>query len=145
MQEPERQIIMLLMAIAVLVVACIPAIVYLRERHTLRTWSRATARIQLTFVDKQQTTSGAMTQSRVARYVFRTSDGEIREGLSKVNGEPTVGEEVEVRYNPANPEKSSLFIIPKTTWYVLGIPWTVAFIAFTALCVSDAFWNTMSD
>jgi len=145
MGDNERQIIMLAMAVAVFFIAGIPAIVYLRERHTLRTWSRSTARIQLTFVDKQHTTSGAMTQSRVARYVFRTSDGALREGFGKVNGEPKVGDEVEVRYNPASPEKNSIFIIPKTTWYVLGIPWSIVFIAFSAVCVSDAFWSTMSN
>ncbi|MER6974248.1 DUF3592 domain-containing protein [Nocardioides sp. NPDC000445] len=145
MQETERQIIMLAIAIAAFAIACLPAILYLRERHTLETWDRGTARIQLTFVEKQQTTSGAMTDSRSARYVFRTPDGQVYEGVGKVNGLPMVGEEVGVRYHPRNPEKSSIYTIPKTTWYVLGVPWTVAFLAFAGLLLSDALWSTMSN
>ncbi|MER7558476.1 DUF3592 domain-containing protein [Nocardioides sp. NPDC126508] len=145
MQETEHQIIMLAIAIVVLAIACVPALVYFRERHTLRTWHRGTARIQLTYVEKHQTTSGAMTESKGARYVFRTPGGDIHEGVGKVNGQPKVGEEVEVRYNPRDPEKSSIYTIPKTTWYALGIPWTVVFIVFAGVCLSDALWSTMSN
>lgn len=145
MQETERQLIMFAMATVIFVIACIPAIAYLRERHTLKTWNRGTARIQLTFAERQQTTSGAATESDRARYVFRTRDGNIREGVGRVNGQPTIGEEVEVRYHPTKPKKSSIFTVPKTTWYVLGIPWTVVFLAFGALILSDALWGTMSN
>ncbi|MEU6135645.1 DUF3592 domain-containing protein [Nocardioides sp. NPDC047086] len=145
MQETERQIIMLTMATGVFAIACIPAIAYVRERHTLKTWIRGTARIQLTFVEKHQTISGAMTDSRSARYVFRTPDGKLHEGMGRVNGQPGVGEEVEVRYRPDAPTKNSIYTIPKIAWYILGIPWTVIFLAFAGVCLSDALLSTMSN
>lgn len=145
MDGSERQLVMLAMATASFLVACVPAVLYLREKYTLRTWTRGSARIQVTFVEKSQTTSGASTESAKARYIFRTSHGDLIEGIGRVNGRPDVGSEVEVRYRLENPEKNSIYVTPRTTWLVLGIPWTIVFVAFAGVCVSDAFWSTMSN
>ena len=148
MDPAQGKLVMYATALASLMIALGPLIVLCRERYTLRNWIRTTARIQAIFTEKRQTTGGSVTESKRARYIFRTPDGELHEREGKVNQEPrtpNVGQYVEVRYSPRNPTRSSIYIVPRHFWYSIGIPWTAAFITLAGVCASDAIWNTMSN